>query len=412
MKGHTRKRGNSWAFVADAGHHPAARCTTCGSRVWVERGRYPERCTKAACDGVMGEPTPERRQVWRSGFKTKKAAQSALTGFLAAVDGGADPLPAKMTVAEWAKQWSESEAVTGLRHRTSVRYLSILRDDILPAIGQMEVAKVRPRHLNLALEHGKRRGLSPRSVTQVKAVASSMLRAAVDAELIDVNPAAGVRAPKVERAKLVTPTAEEMAALIAQARGTTWEIPILLAATTGMRRSEVLAVTWAGVDLEGARLTVTGGLQRRRDADGTHLEVLDTKTDRSRRTFKIPDITVERLRRWRTEQLERRVALGPAWRDGDLVCDRGDGAPLDPDAMTKAFGRLAKAAGLPPGVRLHDLRHGVATALLRGGVHPAIVSAVLGHSKVAFTLDTYSHVDVGMTGAAADELNRALGGGA
>lgn len=121
-------------------------------------------------------------------------------------------------------------------------------------------------------------------------------------------------------------------------------------------------------------------------------------------------MTVERLRRWRKEQLERRVAIGPAWVDRDLVCDRGDGDFLDPEAFSNGFKRLAKAAGLPDGTRLHDVRHGVATALLKGGVHPAIASAVLGHARVAFILDVYSHVDVGMTATAADELNRALGG--
>lgn len=409
MRGHVRRRATGWAFVADAGHQPATRCETCGRRDWVTRGRPSTSCPQGACDGAMTTPSPERRQVWKSGFATRKAAETALRTFLAGVEGGADPFPEKMTVAQWAARWTASERVKALRPQTRSRYLVIVRDDVLPAMGQMELTAVRPRHVGLVLDHARERGLAPRSVTQVRAVASSMLRAAVDAELIDVNPVAGVRAPKVERPKLTTPTVDEMSALIAEARGTTWELPLLLAATTGMRRSEVLAARWANVDLDAARLTVTGGLQRSRLAEGgSRLEVLDVKTERSHRTFALPAMTVERLRRWRTEQLERRVALGPAWTDLDLVCDRGDGGPLDPDAFSNGFKRLAASVGLT-GVRLHDLRHGVATALLKGGVHPAIVSAVLGHSKVAFTLDVYSHIDVGMTATAADELDRALG---
>jgi integrase len=83
---------------------------------------------------------------------------------------------------------------------------------------------------------------------------------------------------------------------------------------------------------------------------------------------------------------------------------------MDPDAFGRAFKRLAKAAGLPPTVRLHDLRHGVATALLAGGVHPAVTSAVLGHTSPAFTMKTYQHVVDGMTRQAADVMQRAIQG--
>lgn len=411
MRGHTRRRGDGWSFVADVGQQPAARCDTCGKRCWATRGRVPPKCSQDACDGTMGDQAPERRQVWKSGFRTRKAAETALRTYLGTVESGADPFPDKLTIAEWAERWGTSERVETLRPRTRARYLGIVRDDIVPAIGTMELTLVRPRHVALVLDQARGRGLAPRSVTQVRAVASSMLRAAVDAELIDTNPVSAVRAPKVERPKLLTPTTAELTALIHQARGTTWELPLLLAATTGMRRSEVLAVSWAHVDLEAGRLTVAAGLQRSRlPGGGSHLELLDVKTERSHRTVALPAMTVERLRRWRKEQLERRVAIGPAWVDRDLVCDRGDGDFLDPDAFSNGFKRLAKAAGLPAGVRLHDVRHGVATALLKGGVHPAIASAVLGHARVAFTLDVYSHVDVGMTATAAEEIDRALGG--
>jgi integrase len=169
-------------------------------------------------------------------------------------------------------------------------------------------------------------------------------------------------------------------------------------------------MTWANVDLEAGKVRVVGGLQRVRDADGSRLAMLGGKTDRARREIVLPAIAAERLRRWRTEQNTRRLALGVAWVDDDLVCDRGDGGPLDPDAFSNGFKRMARLAGLDPTTRLHDVRHGVATALLDRGVHPAITSAVLGHSNVGFTMNTYQHVLDGMTAVAASELNQALGG--
>ena len=64
-------------------------------------------------------------------------------------------------------------------------------------------------------------------------------------------------------------------------------------------------------------------------------------------------------------------------------------------------------AGLDPQTQLHDCRHAVATMLLEQGVHPAVASPVLGHSSVAFTIDTYQHVVDLMTDQAASSLANA-----
>ena len=96
----------------------------------------------------------------------------------------------------------------------------------------------------------------------------------------------------------------------------------------------------------------------------------------------------------------------------DLVFCYPDGSPLPPNSVTKAFHKVVKSLGIS-GVRLHDLRHTHATLMLRQGVHPKVVSERLGHSSVAITLDTYSHVLPGIQAAAArcfDEgLQRARG---
>ncbi|MFB0927918.1 MAG: tyrosine-type recombinase/integrase, partial [Acidimicrobiales bacterium] len=77
----------------------------------------------------------------------------------------------------------------------------------------------------------------------------------------------------------------------------------------------------------------------------------------------------------------------------------------------KATKRLMAKAGLDPKTRLHDCRHGVATVMFEQGVHPALASAVLGHSSVAFTMDTYQHVGDQMTDQAAAALDDAFAAG-
>jgi hypothetical protein len=80
-----------------------------------------------------------------------------------------------------------------------------------------------------------------------------------------------------------------------------------------------------------------------------------------------------------------------------------DGRPAHPQTITDRFFRLAQEARLPV-IRLHDVRHSYATAALTAGIHPKIVSERLGHSSVAFTLQTYSHVIEGLDAAAANEI--------
>jgi integrase len=78
------------------------------------------------------------------------------------------------------------------------------------------------------------------------------------------------------------------------------------------------------------------------------------------------------------------------------------------DLMRRHFLPLLQAAGLPP-MRFHDLRHSAATLLLRQGVHPKVVSEMLGHSQISMTLDTYSHVLPDMQRDATAALDRLLG---
>ena len=81
-------------------------------------------------------------------------------------------------------------------------------------------------------------------------------------------------------------------------------------------------------------------------------------------------------------------------------------ASPDPSTVTHNFGRICKSAGLD--IRFHDLRHSCASLMLMAGVHPKIVSEMLGHSTVAITLDIYSHVTPGLQEAAAKRLDSVL----
>lgn len=192
--------------------------------------------------------------------------------------------------------------------------------------------------------------------------------------------------------------------------GSLWEIPFTVAAWTGARRSEVLALRWRDVDLDAGTATIRRTLQVRPKVAGGGVEFGEPKTPKSRRTIPLAPTLVSALRAHKAAQAAQHLALGAGWQDGDLICERGDGGPLHPDAMTAAFRRLAAKAKLPAGARLHDLRHALAMTLMLEGVPLKGVSATLGHSAESFTAGTYQHVVDELQEQVADALERRMGG--
>jgi integrase len=116
---------------------------------------------------------------------------------------------------------------------------------------------------------------------------------------------------------------------------------------------------------------------------------------------------VEELRRHRIQQAQELLKTGVRVTADHHVVMRADGSPLQPVGLTHAFTAFLASCGLKR-VRLHDLRHSHATHMLLAGIHPKIASERLGHSKVAITLDLYSHVLPGMQSEAADRIDEIM----
>jgi integrase len=235
--------------------------------------------------------------------------------------------------------------------------------------------------------------LSPKTVRNCHIV---MHRALGDAErlgLVSRTVASIARPPAIDRTEIVTWTAEELQAFLDHVRSDRLFAAYVLLGTTGMRRGEVLGLRWSDLDLERARLSISQTLQEVEH----RISFTTTKTNRSRRTVALDPTTVEVLKAHRSRQIEERLALGSEWRKSfDLVFCFEDGSPLQPQGFTRAFKRHVAVAGLPEVRGPHNLRHTWATLALKAGIHPKIVSDRLGHSTIAITIDTYSHVAPGL----------------
>lgn len=351
---------------------------------------------------VVTLPTGKRKYYYA---KTQAEASAARTRALHDLAQGLPIVAEQLTVERWLTRWLDM-ATPNLAPRSAARYRSLARRILMPAIGRIRLAKLSAQHIEAVYAQQLASGAAPASVRQLHAVLRRAIGEAQRLGLVQRNVAALVHAPKVPRHEMTVLLPDQAQRLLTTVRGERLEALYVLALTTGMRQGELLALRWRDVDLHECALHVQATL-RYENADRYYLD--PPKTPKSRRHISLSAPAVDALRQHRARQIAERLAVGPAWRDEDLVFTTLIGGALCGRVVTLGeLPRLLAQAGLPR-IRFHDLRHTAATLLLRAGVHPKVVSELLGHATIAMTLDRYSHVAPDMQQAAVDAMDRLFG---
>lgn len=373
MRGSVIKRGKTWSYVVDVGRDDAGK----------------------------------RRQLWKGGFATKRDAQRALTALLGKVDDGSWFDASAKTVAEFLEDWLRIVAPR-LRPSTAASYAEVLRGWVIPRIGTARLTAVSPvmvTELYDGLTRSGRRdgkgGLSSSSGTYCHRILKMAFADAVKWDLIERSPIELVSPPRKVTPEMSVWSVEDVRRFLTAVADDRLYALWLLLVVTGMRRGEALGLRWKDVDLDAGRVAIRQTLIE--VAYKTHFG--EPKTPRSRRSVSIDPATVAALADRRERQRAERLPTLQPPLDGalDLVFTQPDGRPLQPQNVSQAFGNTIRRLGLPT-IRLHDLRHTSATLALGAGIHPKVVSDRLGHSSIAITLDTYSHVIPGLQEAAANQL--------
>lgn len=357
--------------------------------------------------GYHADGTPIKKTF--SG-KNRKDVLDKLTAALGEKQKGIIIEPNRVTVSEWLDTWLKDYKKNTLRPTTWDSYEVQARCHLKPALGAVKLKDLRPEHLQRVLNEKLAAGLTPRSVRYIHQVIHGALDQAVKNQLVARNVSDMTELPPDKKKEIHPLTLEEAKQLLKAIGQDRLYAAILLEVGTGLRRGELLALTWKDIDLEEATLDVRRGLVRvrNREADRkTFLTFQEPKTKKSRRTIPIPEDAVVELKRHRARQNREKLALGPAYEDGGLVFCTEDGKPIDPRNFSRHFGRLLKTASLPH-IRFHDARHTFATIMLELGENPKTVQEILGHSRISTTLDTYSHVSLDLERQAASRLNDAL----
>jgi len=395
---------------------------------------------------------------WRDGKRqrkavygrTRKAVAAKLPKLLQAAQDGAVMPDERQTVAQFLDRWLEHKR-SRMRMRAWQTYEQAVRLHLSPGLGRLVLGRLKAAAIEAWFQQHQESGTSARNIRYARTVLRAALNQARKWDLVSVNAAALVEPPRHTARQIEPLTPAQARTLLEASRGHRLGALVSVATALGLRLGEGIGVRWVDVDLEAGTLSVRQAIERsggdaaarrpllvarrdlrrkiaaapKRSAERrelwqqleairikwrqvrTTLRVTEPKSQRSRRTVRLPSVVLTRLKAHRTRQLKERLAAGSAWTDTGLVFTTPFGTALDPRRATREFKALLVTADLPS-VRFHDLRHTAATLLLAQGVDPRTIMETLGHSQISLTMNTYSHVLPALQDAAAAKLDAIL----
>lgn len=348
----------------------------------------------------------ERRQPWQVRYRDPAGKERAKS-FLRKADAERfavtmeadklrgswiDPRLSRATITEWSERWLRTKS--HLKPKTLAGYESNLGAHVLPAFGAHELRHVDRMAVEEWVAELEADGLGPSAVRQARQVLNSMLQLAVETGYLVVNPVAGVKTRRQPDPEMLFLTAEEVERLALAIREPYSSLVHLLA-YGGLRWGEAAALRTRRCRLLHSRIEVAESLAEARG----QLHFGPTKNYRTR-SIVIPPFLDELL----AEHIARHVGKDPE----ALVFTSPNGQPLrNSNFRRQVWYRAVGDAGLPEGLRVHDLRHTCASLLISQGAHPKAVQVQLGHSSISVTMDRYGHLfpsDIEALASAMDSL--------
>lgn len=341
----------------------------------------------------------------------KKRAEDMLMAARAEFVAGEATIDRDMPFSSYLVQWMEIARST-LKPNTAAGYASMIQNPIAPYFQQRGITLGGLQAVDIQMFYTSQlKRVSANTVIHYHAIIHRALKYAVKTDLIDVNPADKVERPRKDRFTASFYDGNEVNRLFQAARGTPLELPVMLAAFYGLRRSEVVGLKWDAIDFENKtiaiRHTVTACAEK-----GRRIEVAadTTKTASSRRTLPLVPAFQTKLAALKEEQEKNRILCGRSYCTDYLgyVLVDAMGNRLKLSYISTAFPVLLKRNGLRP-IRFHDLRHSCASLLLKNGVPMKQIQEWLGHSDFSTTANIYAHLDAGSKLTSAQAMEKGLG---
>ncbi len=341
----------------------------------------------------MGENGKRRRRTVYGG--TKGDVQAELLKLQTANSTGTLVKLQKETVTQFLTRWLADVAKPTVRATTFYNYDSIVKKHISPRIGGVQLQKLTPAQVQWLYSEMDRKGVGPNPRRLAHAVLRRAFKHAVKQGLVIRNVCDAVEPPTVPKSQITPLDENQVAQLLAAAKGDRLEALYHLAIGSGMREGELFGLQWSSLDLTTGTVSVSRSLC---EISGK-LSLGEPKSAKSRRMVTLPQHAVVALETHR----KRQMAAGFGGVEY-VFCNQHGGPLRRSHFQADEFKPLLTRAGLPP-VRFHDLRHTHATLMLLAGENPKVVQERLGHSSIGITLDTYSHVLPSVQTGAATKLD-------
>lgn len=338
---------------------------------------------------VEGERDPltgKRNRTYKNVKGSKKEAKAVMHRMITEMEQNLITKRTDKTIGEWMDEWV-SQYLPNVEETTRIGYKSKIKCYIKPALGDILIRSLRAEHVQKMVNDMSSQGLSPKNIRDTYNNINAAMKTAVKIRLIPYNPCEGVVLPKLKkyRAKVYPP--QMIHTLLNTATGTDMYLPILLLVTLGLRRGELLALSWDDIDFDNSTIKIRRNMVRGQNG----YIIKSPKSQAGVRDIRVGDEVMRELRTAKAQYITDQLSYGAGFQKLGFVIRQEDGSPLFPDSMSRKWRRFLERKNLPK-IRLHDLRHSNATALIQAGVNPRVVQQRLGHSDVNITLNTYTHV--------------------
>lgn len=366
----------------------------------------------------------KRKQISKSGFRTKKEAMEAGTQALAEYNNaGTHFVPSEVSVADYMEYWLQNGA-TAIHKETTVKtYRSYAKKHIIPRIGQYRLSALTPTVLTELVNQLKIMGYSKSTVTVIKAVISSALDYAVEPlRYIKDNPMRYVKTPKIdkEEEKREVISDENWQKIIERFPfGNRFYVPLMIGYYCGVRISECMALTWNDIDFD--KNTISINKQLINSKGWKH----STTKNSSNRVVKfgatLRDILIREKQRQEENEAEYSEFYTKIYKKDGFLIDSQEVLPYERvfPVCLNTNGKMTTQGSFPYANRVisndlhikfdyHTLRHTHATKLIEGGANLKAVQTRMGHKDIATTLQIYSHTTKGMEQEAVDIFEKSV----
>ncbi len=323
----------------------------------------------------------------RIACKTKQEAIRAKNELLRKANEGMLPTSADRKIKDYLPEWLETVQKDKVRTSTYVKYKKLSKY-ILEELGDYTLQKITPFQIKTFYNKKLADGLSTKTVSSIHGLLHVSFETAVSWGYVTRNICDVVEPPKIVSRQGTPLTIEQAKILLEQVKDHRLEVLLTMAIVTGMRRGELLALRWSSVDLIRGIAIVLNTVDY--IPKYGYVETAP-KTKAGKRPISLPPFLITMLIEHKKKQEVNRKRYGNAWENRDLVFPDIHGGYFNPSYLLRVFKKILIDAGLPH-MHFHDLRHSAATILLTMGVNVKIIQELLGHSNVALTLDTYSHL--------------------